>query len=265
MILYPNQGAGLCNRLHAAANLIAFAEATGQTVAFLSLRKYAPYFEGLPERGPFIYRPSHPRPRRWRIPVGWLRSGRFRQPRLSYRDPEVQRIVDRTAWLLLTGWRFRDDQSLKEHGELVRRIFTPQPLHQLAIDRCTGALRGQCASVVGVHIRRTDYATFQEGRFWYEDAVYRRWMNALQAVLPNPVGFLIASDAPVDLTAFDGLTVRQAPGHELQDLYALAACDYLIGPPSTYTSWASFYGQVPLWHGTSADAVPSPTQFKVHS
>jgi hypothetical protein len=199
------------------------------------------------------------------MPLGWLRSGRFQQPRLSYRDPEVRRIIDRTAMLLLTGWRFRDDVSLAEHGGLVRRIFTPRSRHQLHIDRCTGALRGSCASVVGVHIRRTDYATFQKGRFWYEDAVYRRWMELLQASLPQPVGFLLSSDMPIDQQAFEGLIVQQAPGHELQDLYALAACDYLIGPPSTYTSWASFYGQVPLWHGTAAEEVPSPVHFKVHS
>ena len=32
------------------------------------------------------------------------------------------------------------------------------------------------------------------------------------------------------------------------DLYALARCDYIMGPPSTYTQWASFYGNAPLFH-----------------
>ena len=30
-------------------------------------------------------------------------------------------------------------------------------------------------------------------------------------------------------------------------LYLLA--NYIAGPPSTYTMWASFYGSVPLWQG----------------
>jgi hypothetical protein len=29
-------------------------------------------------------------------------------------------------------------------------------------------------------------------------------------------------------------------------MYALASCDYIVGPPSTFSLWASFYGQVPL-------------------
>ncbi|MFN5837557.1 MAG: hypothetical protein ACK47J_12755, partial [Pseudanabaena sp.] len=34
----------------------------------------------------------------------------------------------------------------------------------------------------------------------------------------------------------------------IEDLYSMAKCDYLIGPPSTYSMWASFYGMVPLLH-----------------
>ena len=28
----------------------------------------------------------------------------------------------------------------------------------------------------------------------------------------------------------------------------MSMCDYLIGPPSTFTSWASFIGNVPTYH-----------------
>jgi hypothetical protein len=37
------------------------------------------------------------------------------------------------------------------------------------------------------------------------------------------------------------------PGHFIEDLYALASCDYIIGPPSTFSQWASFYGNVPRY------------------
>jgi hypothetical protein len=34
----------------------------------------------------------------------------------------------------------------------------------------------------------------------------------------------------------------------VEDLYAFAGCDLLVGPPSTFTAWAAFYGEVPLLH-----------------
>lgn len=37
-------------------------------------------------------------------------------------------------------------------------------------------------------------------------------------------------------------------------MYLLARCDYIIDPPSTYTMWASFYGNVPLY------MITDPTQ-----
>lgn len=264
MIIYPNQGAGLCNRLHAVANLIAFAEDTGQTVLILSLRGYAHYFSGMPEKGLFWYRSSNPRKRRLRVPFCWLRSGRFKQQKLSYRDPQVEPIIARVSLLLLTGWRFRDDDAMQKHAALIRRVFAPRPGYRESIDACLSAVRGRCDVLVGVHIRRTDYATFQNGRYCFADAVYRQWMEHLQGQMNRRVGFLIASDEPIDLAVFEGLVVQVAPGQELKDLYALASCDYLIGPPSTYTSWASYYGQVLLWHGEKSDRLPGLQDFRIH-
>ena len=37
-------------------------------------------------------------------------------------------------------------------------------------------------------------------------------------------------------------------GNEIEDLITLSQCDYLIGPPSTFNIWASFYGEVPTYH-----------------
>ena len=45
-----------------------------------------------------------------------------------------------------------------------------------------------------------------------------------------------------------GLSVGFAPGVPVEDLYALAACDYVLGPVSSFTQWASFYGSKPLLH-----------------
>ena len=39
-----------------------------------------------------------------------------------------------------------------------------------------------------------------------------------------------------------------ATGPAVHDLHTLAACDYLIGPPSTFSQWASFSGNTPLLH-----------------
>jgi hypothetical protein len=51
---------------------------------------------------------------------------------------------------------------------------------------------------------------------------------------------------PQDPARFGVGRLTLGTGHLVEDLYSFTHCDYLIGPPSTFTSWASFYGRVPL-------------------
>ncbi|MDH4129338.1 MAG: hypothetical protein OEV44_11315, partial [Spirochaetota bacterium] len=60
------------------------------------------------------------------------------------------------------------------------------------------------------------------------------------------VSFLFCSNEKIDKNLFKEINVNFGTGHLLEDLYSLAECDYIIGPPSTFSSWASFYGNVPL-------------------
>ena len=73
----------------------------------------------------------------------------------------------------------------------------------------------------------------------------------------------MASDAPVDDVAFRGLDVVPAPGHAYQDNLVLSRCDLLIGPPSTYNQWASFYGKVPAFRIAEAGMSVRREDFKV--
>jgi hypothetical protein len=46
-------------------------------------------------------------------------------------------------------------------------------------------------------------------------------------------------------------------------LYVLAGCHYLVGPPSTFTLWASYYGATPLYQVEDPDKAFSINDFKV--
>lgn len=69
-----------------------------------------------------------------------------------------------------------------------------------------------------------------------------RMVNQLSG---KKVGFLVCSNATQPADAFTGLVWHNGLGTEIGDLIALASCDYNIGPASTYSEWASLYGDVP--------------------
>jgi hypothetical protein len=171
-------------------------------------------------------------------------------------DPSFRQLVRETPILVVKdGWLFRDFGSLVRHAEAVRRVFDPVEDHARGVARVIDAARRDCDLIVGVHIRHGDYARWNGGRYFYTSADYARLMARLLDSLPDRrVRFLVCSDAPQDFGAFAGLDAVPGPNHQLEDMYAFAACDYLMGPPSTYTLWASFYGSVPLYYLEDIDA-----------
>lgn len=264
MIYYPNQGAGLCNRLLAAAHLIAHVEVTGNSLFHAALRKYAGVFEGIPENGFVIHKASLPRRQSWRrLPVAFLRSGIFPPGEISFSDPRVKR-AETARVLVLIGWRFRDAEALHANADAIRDFFRPVTLHREAIADCLEPLKKKCDFLVGIHIRRGDYASFRGGKYFYDDKVYRRIMTEVQAQLNGKAGFLLASDDSVDINRFKDFQVQKAPGNEIQDLYALSGCDLVIGPPSTYSAWASFYGNIPMLHVEHAEQALSLKGISLH-
>ena len=111
-------------------------------------------------------------------------------------------------------------------------------------------LRQESDLVVGVHIRRGDYATWNDGRFFYELEEYHQFMLRIQQFYgKRRIGFFISSNEDFPADAFAGCLCRRfgrEPSGAILDLYTLSLCDRIIGPFSSYSRWASFIGEVPL-------------------
>jgi len=169
-------------------------------------------------------------------------------------DLETLAADARDRLLLVKGWQLRAPRCVEKHGDALRTIFRPDPIYQARIDACIEDARAQTDLLIGVHIRQGDYQRWQGGRYYYSATQYARLMRHCVDQYPNlRVGFLICSNAPQEPDHFAGLSYSTAPGHPVEDLFALAACDRIIGPPSTYSIWAAFYGQVPLYQIEVAD------------
>ena len=52
-----------------------------------------------------------------------------------------------------------------------------------------------------------------------------------------------------------------APVHPVSAMHAMSLCDYILGPPSTFSGWASFMGRVPRLEIKSRDHVVRLEEF----
>jgi hypothetical protein len=156
--------------------------------------------------------------------------------------------------VLAQGWLFRSERLFVKHADKVRDHFRISNTRQAVVRSLIDRIRDHADAVVGVHIRQGDYATFLSGKYFYTVSQYVERMRQIADQLsPRRVAFLVCSNARLQPQDFDGLQVHFGSGQIVEDLYALASADLLIGPPSTFTGWASFYGKVPLFMMESAD------------
>jgi hypothetical protein len=116
--------------------------------------------------------------------------------------------------------------------------------------------------VVGVHIRQDDYRHWKNGIYFYETERYAQWMMELTARNPDKkIVFLVCASNSLDESLFTGLSVVKGPGFPAGDLHALSLCDKIIGPPSTFSGWASYHGAVPLCVLRDASISVAPENF----
>jgi len=168
--------------------------------------------------------------------------------------------------IFLSGWLFRCPGIVIKHQNFIRNYFTPVKKYLLNITKTIAPIRKEYKTIVGIHIRRGDYKTFQNGRYFYEIEDYYKIMQKISEIFDSEnTAFLICSNENIDTEIFKNLNVFKGTGHFVEDLYSLAECDYIAGPPSTSTMWASFYGQKPLYMIENIDHHLGEASFKIES
>lgn len=145
------------------------------------------------------------------------------------------------SWVVWTAWNLHFNDLRNQHREHVREALRPvksieDHINQVVCQASADTLR------VGIHVRRGDYAQWLGGRYFYDHDRYRRLMDLVcSEMAPRKVHFFVASNESIPVGLTTGLSASVLQGNEAEDLYALSACDLIVGPPSTYTEWAAFY------------------------
>ncbi|CAN5454954.1 hypothetical protein BH11BAC1_BH11BAC1_07810 [soil metagenome] len=163
-------------------------------------------------------------------------------------DEESNRKKLQSTFVFVHGWLFRCMPYLRKHQDFIRTSFQLVDKHQRQVTRVIEQARSGCEILVGLHIRHGDYAHFEGGKYFYSlDQYYLIMLKVTEIFHGKKVRFLISTNTRHDYSTFKNLDWCVSTGHEVEDMYVLSYCDYLLGPPSTYTMWASFYGKVPLY------------------
>ena len=148
----------------------------------------------------------------------------------------------------ISGYMFvAGDRLMKKYQPQIKEYFLPIPEIEKKVTSRIRAARKEESILIGAHLRKGDYRVYREGKYFFQDEQYASFMTRISQLFPGQkLQFLLFSDEAIRLEAFEGLDVSVSDGSPIEDLYQMAECNFLIGPPSTFTKWASYVGQVPL-------------------
>ncbi len=272
MIIINDKVGQLGNRLHEFAFLIANAIENNYTLVNPNFEEYAANFEGTKNDinhfgikiitfgkhksiGVFFEKFSN-KILFWLGKIGYESTIFFQQITISNTENGSFQLCQpfftvkvKTKLVFLKGYWYVDFQNIEKHKATIKQIFTPTITWANNVNKCLLNAKKPNSLLIGIHIRRGDYETFLDGKYFFENEVYFQKMKEIEESFlkeKQKVNFLLFSNEPIDLLDFEGLDVKKSENHFMVDLYALAACDYIFGPLSTFTAWASFYGETPI-------------------
>jgi hypothetical protein len=166
------------------------------------------------------------------------------------------------------GWHFRAFDLTRKHRDYFIRKYSllPKYYRENELYKKLKDLDRNRHIVVGVHVRRGDYKVWEEGKYYFSDAVYRKYMESLSSQLTkNPqkrILFIIFSDEQINIAEDESVIPSKNAWYVDQMLMSM--CDYLIGPPSTFTMWASYTGHVKLYLIKDDSGAVDLNEFKYH-
>ncbi|SBW10941.1 conserved hypothetical protein [uncultured delta proteobacterium] len=187
---------------------------------------------------------------------------------LSYDGAETAPLLDvvsqyNTAYVC--GWGFRNFELTKKYQGLFADRYSLKEVffQKNALVQTVDALKRDRATLVGVHVRRGDYKGWQNGRYYFSDDVYAKYMRSLREILHAKCGsgckFVVFSNEATDIK--EAGDIIKSSNDWYIDHHVMGKCDFLIGPPSTFTLWASYVGKTKYCHIQGASGEVSLDDF----
>lgn len=182
----------------------------------------------------------------------------------------LEKMMLRHKHIVVSGWFVRYYDLFEKYKSEICDLFTILPEHTMPIKKeMTEYEQDNSEKIVrlGVHIRRGDYAFWGNGRYFYDNKVYAEYIakfasffseNTIHVYLSTNDGTLSVADMENELKLFatdekQKIFIHLMKNNAVQDLFMLSECDYIIGPPSTFSLVASMYRDVPFYRMDKKD------------
>ena len=163
-----------------------------------------------------------------------------------------ERLMLKASVLLVGGWGFRVYELTKKYHAFFKQRYELSSCHyeRSAFVSDVMALKNSGTILVGVHVRKGDYREWEDGKYFFDDDVYRKYMvmmdDSLRSAGVERLKFVVFGNESHGIEGNANVLPSNNPWYI--DQYLMSRCDYVIGPPSTFSLWASYIGETKVFH-----------------
>ena len=248
MIIIDRHNGQLCNRLWSLLPVISFSlEKNEKIIVLWSPKDIVSYFTSLASSKNIHFYFYGMKKFSW-----WWRIELLLEKLNYYINEPLETFMTKKRHIyFIDSWKHSEDMSyIQNHKQEIKNLFHPNESVMQKISNSFGEFNGY---TIGVHIRRGDYKEYLSGRYYFSIEKWAKYIRFMSSqITDRNVRFLICSNEDgIDkellkmVSDTNIFSIENTNG--ITDLYALSKCDYIIGVPSSYSQWASFMGDVPLY------------------
>ncbi len=147
------------------------------------------------------------------------------------------------------GGRFRAEDYVKNQRTYFKTLFEPGfDTSKLSNKYLTRENNTQ--TIIGVHIRRTDYIFYEKGMYYFEDEIYINMLKQIVNLVNNNYKIIIfTDDKNLNFSAYSTHfnNIQLSLQNIEEDYYLMGKCDYLLSTNSTFTLVAAYLGTCKLY------------------
>ncbi len=176
----------------------------------------------------------------------------------------LERMMLSHKHIVVSGWFVRFYDLFEKYKGEICDLFTVLPEFSTPVKAKMAEYEKDAAGKflrLGVHIRRGDYASWGDGRYFYDNRVYAEHIAKFASFFPDKTLYIYLSTNDFELSASQiekelhkipidndqDMHIHLMKNNAAQDLFMLSECDYIMGPPSTFSLVASMYRDIPFY------------------
>jgi hypothetical protein len=151
------------------------------------------------------------------------------------------------------GWHFRVYELTEKYQDYFVEKYIIKEEYYIKNEIYNNLIKSRDKNIIliGIHVRRGNFKFWRDGKYYFDDDTYLRYITSVKREIERLSGkgciFIIFSNGIIGDLLMNSDTVVSKNIWYI-DHFLMSKCDYLIGPPSTFTLWASYIGKNKYYH-----------------